>query len=1124
MYIKTDTTWRSIVNAFLNVAGTWKQVTSGFINVAGTWKQFFLGGSLSPLSTVEISQSTNGSTGLVTLTGTNYYWSPGPPALTYKFQWYNGTSFANISTGNAVNPSYGTLTSYTQLLYSIGPPLYVQPNQLNRFRFQVNATYGGQSATSTSGETTIQGPTNITLSTGSPTTTSIPLSWNPSTGANRYMVYRSTNNSTFTLIAGTSSTFTTATGLSANTLYYFKVMPITGTTNDTGYYGNFSNTVSEYTLGTPIPIGYSPSITGSTTVGNNAFGNIGSWTNSPTLYDYRWFFVFSTTSYPLTFSQSRSVSNKYLNGFDAALVTSSNHGYKTNDIFIVSNMDSLFNGSHTITAVTSNTIYLTLPTPAAWANAGTGYSSGTFVSYFGNAYAASTTISSVSPYNGSTLYSTGAIVYSGNNRYQSNLSNNIGRSVNDVIYWNPLGNFAPGGPRWTLQSFSNTVTSGTTTGPNYYEGSVGSSTSISLSVPLTDYRSGLNLIGKALYFAVKAYNPGTTSPSEYNDYKIIYGVPSISLGASTVTSNSISIPFTSSNMTSYIINVSISGSSISGYPQIVSSPSSPILISSLSSNQSYLVSVTPRNGEDFQGAIANTSATTLIPVSISGISLSDTTIAPSSATSVSVGNSGTINVGSSTWANGANTTFANLYSVSGAGSGGANADPTSLLTSGTFTIDSTGTANVIIRAINTTKRINVSWTQSGAQSYLINTTISGAGTTFSGNSSISNPSILVLSDTSSRVVTVNSITVYSGLNQTGSSVTLSSSASLTSANATTNTSGSGSVTRTVSAPVNTVLPVIAPTSGTAGSTTYSVTSVGSWTNSPTGYAYLWQSSDNPPTNSVFISAPGSNTSSSYTPPANFFTLGYSSPIRCRVIASNSGGNSSAAFSNNASVSASVVAPSGGTVSISTNTGNYNVGSIITYSTTGWSGSPTSYSLRLYNGTNPVLTSDPLRASTSGTSGTYTIVSADVPNFFKAFATASNSAGTSNEASSTQVGPAVSAATVPGTVNSLTASSLLSGSNLNWSASWSAPSSNGGSDITGYRIYVERAGSSSGPWIATTTQSPAGTGAFTQASPRLVSSATTSVTGRVTGTAATWIRVWVAAVNAIGTGTYTSAIG
>lgn len=106
-----------------------------------------------------------------------------------------------------------------------------------------------------------------------------------------------------------------------------------------------------------------------------------------------------------------------------------------------------------------------------------------------------------------------------------------------------------------------------------------------------------------------------------------------------------------------------------------------------------------------------------------------------------------------------------------------------------------------------------------------------------------------------------------------------------------------------------------------------------------------------------------------------------------------------------------VAPSGGTVSISTNTGNYSVGSIITYSTSGWSGFPTSYYLELHNGTNPVLTSDPLRASTTSTSGTYTIQSVDVPNYFKAWATATNSAGSAT-AFSSQVGPATSSAVAP----------------------------------------------------------------------------------------------------------------
>jgi hypothetical protein len=439
-----------------------------------------------------------------------------------------------------------------------------------------------------------------------------------------YIWQKSSNNSIWEDIGTAQSTTNPASGSSSSSItkvlsgsdftsgsdmyFRFKSMATNSTYSTSGSSESLSVLVSYY--GTPAPAPGSPSVTGSTTVGNTASGNIGTWTNSPTSYDYRWFFMSGVTSYPLTFSQSRTVSNKYLSGFSAALVTTASHGYKANDTVIVSGMDSLFNGSHTITLKTNNTIYFTIPTPTAWANAGTGYSSGTFVSYVGNAYAASATISSVSPYNGGTLYSSGAVVYSGDNRYQSNLNNNIGNSVTNPIYWNPLGSYAPGGPQWTLQSFSNTATSGTTTAPNYYEGSVSSSTSIPLSVPTTDYRSGLSMIGKALYFGVKAYNPATLSPSEYSDYKIVYGIPSITLGSPSVTTTSISIPYSSSNMSSYILNVTYLGTSVSGFPLTVTSPSSPINILGLVSGRTYSILATPRNGENTSGTTATTSATT----------------------------------------------------------------------------------------------------------------------------------------------------------------------------------------------------------------------------------------------------------------------------------------------------------------------------------------------------------------------------------------------------------------------------------------------------------------------------------------------------------------------------------
>jgi len=411
--------------------------------------------------------------------------------------------------------------------------------------------------------------------------------------------------------------------------FRFKFMATNSTYSTSGSSESLSVLVSYY--GTPTPNSPYPSITGSTTVGNTATGNIGTWTNSPTSYDYRWFFNAGLSSYPLTFSQARSVTNKYLSGFSAALVTSASHGYKANDTVIVSGMDSLFNGSHTITAKTNSTIYFTLPTPTAWSNAGTSYSSGTFVSYSGNAYAASGTISSVSQYNGGTLYSSGAIVYFGDNRYQSNLNNNIGNSVTNVIYWNPLGSFAPGGPQWTLQSFSNTITSGTTTAPNYYEGTVSSSASISLTTPQTDYKTSNDLRGQVLGFGVKAYNQATLSPSEYTATAFIYGIPVITLGSISKTTNSLSIPYSSVFTSTYNIDVKTGGSSIIGYPKLAQTASSSgtISIIGLSSGFTYVVYITPLNGEGTSGSqVTTTQTTSVLP--------SPPTITSSSSTTSSI--------------------------------------------------------------------------------------------------------------------------------------------------------------------------------------------------------------------------------------------------------------------------------------------------------------------------------------------------------------------------------------------------------------------------------------------------------------------------------------------------------
>ena len=262
--------------------------------------------------------------------------------------------------------------------------------------------------------------------------------------------------------------------------------------------------------------------------------------------------------------------------------------------------------------------------------------------------------------------------------------------------------------------------------------------------------------------------------------------------------------------------------------------------------------------------------------------------------------------------------------------------------------------------------------------------------------------------------------------------------SATNANGTSGTSASsGSVTpNVVSAPVNTVAPVVSPTSGTAGTTTYSCTT-GTWTNSPTSYAYQWQYNDS---GSLYLNISGA-TSSTYSPPSNFFSF-YFSPIRCRVTASNAGG-SNQAFSNTASVSAPLSPPSGGSVSLS---GTGVAGTSITATTSGWSNSPTSYSVRIYaSTTNPPTTSDILKASSSTSSVSYTVTTFDAsppPYYFKAFATATNAAGTSSEVGSNVILSSLGAPSTPGTPTMVYDSANSTPSNWAYDISWTASTGGG----------------------------------------------------------------------------------
>ena len=147
-----------------------------------------------------------------------------------------------------------------------------------------NGSESGNSGTTT---TTLSAPTGLSATAAS--SSSVELSWNSVSSATTYYVYKSesSSSSTASVIGSTTSTSTTATGLKANTKYYFWVKAVNDTTiSDYSSYGyattkatsssssgtTTSNTATIYFVGSSSAI----SATGFNNiyVGNYQFGDL----------------------------------------------------------------------------------------------------------------------------------------------------------------------------------------------------------------------------------------------------------------------------------------------------------------------------------------------------------------------------------------------------------------------------------------------------------------------------------------------------------------------------------------------------------------------------------------------------------------------------------------------------------------------------------------------------------------------------------------------------------------------------------------------------------------------------------------------------------------------------------
>lgn len=748
-FIKNSSgSWRKIPKIFIkNSSGQWRAVVSAYIkNSSGVWRQFFGASYLYPSPTTNPTLTSDNTLDYIfsagsTITLTRGVWDKSPTSYSLKIQ-----SSIDNSTWTDVASGTGTSLTY-DITYSdaLNPSLY--------FRGKVVATNAYGPGTFYTASTISVIELAVSGSSSSPTTNGATISWSvtPSTASYRASQYIDIYDSYYPTVIvyshpvtyNASSAVISNTAIISNRLHYAIVRVVS---NDSSATINSSNTISFTTTGT-LTNTVAPTIIGTKQEGQTLSADPGTWSGAtPITYSYEWMYgfeesgsVYSLNSFipPVTGSNyfvPYDYNENYPDGL--GLKVTATNAANPSGVVAYSQIYAIANFARPVG--TDNTVLFSRDGQTGYTYSVTspGTWSGSPTSYRYQWYTREQGAGGSFAYfkiTGATSSTFNASSYVTADIFPIVWASNAGGESNTGY---PFSSTHPDTLGAIDQGGALTV---------YYKAPVINSFSVTGSAASATYTYSISADDSNRTLSISYYNSSTGT----------------------------------------LAGTFIPGSSGSTQTGITAGTYNFVLTvtNSLAGN-SY--------------STTSTVANVIVQAAISAISLSDTTLSPGSASSISVANSATTNVGSVSWTNGSNTTFANLYSVSGSGSGGAGTNPTTLATSGTFTIDSTGTATATIRAINTTKRASVTWTQgSGIQSYRIVYSISGLGLiTLDGNSSATNPTVLLSSDTVSRTITLSSISVYSGLNQTNLVSTASNTSSVSPTNKTTDSSGSGSVTFT----------------------------------------------------------------------------------------------------------------------------------------------------------------------------------------------------------------------------------------------------------------------------------------------------------------------------------------
>jgi len=257
------------------------------------------------------------------------------------------------------------------------------------------------------------------------------------------------------------------------------------------------------------------------------------------------------------------------------------------------------------------------------------------------------------------------------------------------------------------------------------------------------------------------------------------------------------------------------------------------------------------------------------------------------------------------------------------------------------------------------------------------------------------------------------------------------------------------VTAAAVAPSNTSVPTLSPTSISVG--TVLTAGVGSWSGTtPITYDLrIYRGTANVSTGETLVRSAGNVTSTTYTVTQADFDSGQRY-FRTYVNATNTAGSSGfVAGQERGPIATPVSAPTNSSQPTLSAT-SLNVGGTLTAGVGSWTGSPTSYDLRIYRGTQFVSSGETLVKSAGNvTSTTYTMTQADYNSgqrYFRTYASATNAGGTSSLTAGQEVGPLTVATVSPPALISISGNnSLALGGTFTWSYSNSP---------TGYSIFVQ----------------------------------------------------------------------